>query len=199
MFGPNKNKAWQAFADSMGAEFIDGKAFKSVSKVRLAYKTWEIILDTYTVSTGQSTVTYTRVRAVYVRDAEFDFKIYRTTFFTKVAKALGRSYALTGDDKFDGVFSIRSDYPDIVKKIFAGDRLKQMLHGIKRVYFTIKKAKGKKETRAVDNESELQYYTAGVIKDPEELTLIFGAMINIMDALEASGIAKSETPKISYV
>ena len=198
-FGPNKNEAWQAFAESMGADFIEGKTFKSLSKVRLKYKTWDLVLDTYTVSTGNSTVTYTRVRAVYVRAAEFGFKLFRTTVFTKAARALGRSYALTGDESFDGEFSIRSDYPDVIKKLFANDTIKQTIFGIKRVYFYVKRAKGAKDTKMVDNESELQYYTAGVIKDGEQLTLIFGAIINLLDALEANGIAENEVPKISYV
>ena len=196
--GKKLKEVWREFSESMGAEYIEGSTFKN-PKVSLKYKNWSILLDTYTVSTGNSTVTYTRARAVFVRDAEFDFKIYKTNVFTRMAKALGRTYAYTGDTVFDGVFSIRSPQEALVKKIFEGDRLKRMFYELKSVNFSVKRAKGKKETRYVENESELLYNVAGIIKDTEQLTLIFGIVINLLDAFEANGIAKSETPQISCV
>lgn len=199
IMGPNKKAAWQDFAESMGAEYIDAKAFKNTAKVRLEYKNREIVMDTYTVSTGQSSVTYTRVRAVFVGGAEFELKVFRTSILTKVANFFGKQSAKTGDNAFDETFTIRSQQQDFIDSIFDNDTLKEMLHGLKRVNFLTKKAKGKKDTKYVENERELQYLVTGVIKDADQLTLIFGAMINLLDAFEANEIAKSEKPQISYV
>ena len=198
ILGKTKNEAWGEFAESMGAEFIKASALKN-PKVSLTYRFWEILLDTYTVSTGNGSVTYTRARAVFVRDAEFDFKISKSGVFTRMAKALGRAYAYTGDAEFDGVFAIRSSNEALVQKIFEKGGLKQMLFELKPVGFSVKKAKGRKETKQIENERELLYNVAGVIKDTERLTLIFGIMINLLDAFEENGIAKSEAPRISYV
>jgi len=199
IMGPNKKAAWQDFAESMGAEYIDAKAFKNTAKVRLEYKNREIVMDTYTVSTGQSSVTYTRVRAVFVGCAEFELKVFRTSILTKVANFFGKQSSKTGDNTFDEIFTIRSQQQDFIDSIFANDTLKEMLHGLKHVNLLTKKAKGKKDTKYVENERELQYLVTGVIKDADQLTLIFGAMINLLDAFEANEIAKSEKPQISYV
>ncbi len=198
IFGQNKKEAWQAFAGSMGAEFIDQGGFKGV-KVRLEYKFWEIVMDTYTVSTGKSSTTYTRIRAIYAADNDFDFKLFRRTIFTKLAKALGRSYAETGIVDFDEAVAIRSIDQNTVKEIFKNDRLREMLLSIKRLYFYTKKTRGRKETRDVTGEKEIYYQTVGIIKDSELLTLIFGAVITFLYEFEKLNIAKSEKPKISYI
>ena len=199
ILGVSKKDAWQSFADSMGAEVINDGVFKGGIKVRLAYKTWEIVMDTYTVSTGKSSTTYTRVRAIYVAGSEFDFKVFKTSVFTRMARALGRVYAPTGNAHFDETFSVRSLQTEMVKKVFENTKLKEMFFSLKRVYFMSKKSRGRKDTKNVEDECELHYYTGGVIKDNEQLTLIFGVMIFFLDAFEANGIAKSEKPKISYV
>ena len=198
IFGPNKKEAWGEFAKTMGAKYIDAKAFKNVAQVVLPYKFWEIVLDTYTVSTGKSSTTYTRIRAVYKTGEDFDFKIFKTTVFTRMAKALGRVYAPTGNEEFDNIFSIRSQQEALVEKTFENPKLREMFFALSRVYFQTKKSVGKKEARGVSDEKELYYQTAGIIKDSETLTIIFGIMIFLLDVFEANGIAKSENPKISY-
>jgi hypothetical protein len=199
LLGKSKKEAWSEFAENMGAETVDEGAFKGGLKVRLPYKNWEIVMDNYTVSTGKSSTTYTRVRAIYVADAEFDFKIFKKTAFTKMAKALGRQYAYTGNDAFDEKLAIRSLDESKVKKIFEGQKLKDMLMALKRVYFYTKKTKGRKETKYVEGEKEIYYQTLGIIKDEDILTLIFGIMVNMLDAFLENGIAKDEAPQISYL
>jgi hypothetical protein len=198
LFGSNKKEAWQEFAESMGAEFLDLGGFKGV-KVCLYYKCWEIVMDTYTVSTGKSSTTYTRVRAIYAADIDFDIKFFKRTVFTKMAKAFGRQYAMTGDNAFDEDVAIRSADEKMVNRIFENSRLKEMCLALKRVYYYTKKARGRKETKDVQGEKEIYYQAVGVIKDAEILTLIFGIMITLLDEFEKHAIAKSEKPKISYL
>jgi hypothetical protein len=133
-----------------------------------------------------------------VSDEEFDFKITKRSIFTKIAKAFGKTYALTGDGAFDEKFAIASQNEQLIKKIFAKNELKELFYNEKRINFTVKKAKGKKDTRYVENEKELYYNTGGVIKDNERLMILFGLFIFLLDAFEEYGIAKSERPKISY-
>ncbi len=199
LFGKSKKEAWTEFAESMGAEAIDEGWAKGGIKVRLAYKSWEVVMDTYTVSTGKSSTTYTRVRAVFVLGMEFDFKIFRTSVLTKIANFFGKQSALTGDAAFDEIFTVRSSQENVVQSIFENETLKQMFLALKRVNFFVKKAKGKKETKHVDNEREVHYYMTGVIKDGEILALIFGIIINLLDEFEKHEIAKSDKPQISYL
>ena len=199
ILGPGKKEAWSEFAEKMGAEIVDAGAFKGGLKVRLPYKNWEVVMDTYTVSTGNGTVTYTRVRAVYVRGKEFSFKVFRTSFLTKIVNAFGRQSAKTGNAAFDSQFTIRSHQEGLVQEIFKNEKLKQTLSSLKRVNFFVKKAKGRKETKYIENENEIHYYMTGVIRDIDKLTFIFGIILDLLNEFEAHGIAKSEAPKISYI
>ena len=63
IFGPSKDEIWTQIATDIDGEFIEGGFW---GKDVLIYKhgEWQIILDTYVVSTGQSSHTLTRMRAV---------------------------------------------------------------------------------------------------------------------------------------
>ena len=91
-FGPSKNEIWSQIAGDIGGEFVEGGFW---GKDVLVYKhgEWQILLDTYTVttSTGKTTssTTYTRMRAPYVNKDGLYFKIYREGFFSSVGKFFG--------------------------------------------------------------------------------------------------------------
>jgi len=196
ILGPSKNEVWSAFADEMGAQFIDDGTFKGGPKVMLKYKSWQIFLDTFTVSTGKSSTTFTRIRAVFVEDMPLAFKITKRNIFTRIAMLFGKTYALTGDNDFDNEFAIICDDGQKVKKIFDNKQLKELFYNIRHVFFTIKKAKGKKETKYVTDEKVLYYHVTGVIKDEQRLTKLFGVFIYLLDAFEKQGNAKTDVPQI---
>ncbi len=58
-----RREAFQAAASDLDATFVQGKR-SSGDQVHLEHGPWNVILDTYVVSTGQATITYTRARAV---------------------------------------------------------------------------------------------------------------------------------------
>ena len=74
----------------MGGEMVEGKRASS-DRVLVKHGPWSIWLDTYVVSTGQVTVTLTRVRAYFGGRRELQLKIRRRNFFDWIASALGRS------------------------------------------------------------------------------------------------------------
>jgi hypothetical protein len=61
-FGNCKDEAWRQLSQEIGADFVDGGFWKG-KKVQVHAKPWTITLDTYTESSGESHVTYTRMRA----------------------------------------------------------------------------------------------------------------------------------------
>jgi hypothetical protein len=88
LFGPSKEEVWQQLCNEIGAEYINNEIWKG-DKVVAKVKDWTITLDTYTVSTGKSHVTYTRMRAPYVNADGFRFKIYRKNIFSGIGKYFG--------------------------------------------------------------------------------------------------------------
>ena len=65
IFGPSKAEVWSAVAQQIGARYDADQLFSS-GGVTLKVGDWEIRLDTYTTSSGNSSQTYTRVRAPFV-------------------------------------------------------------------------------------------------------------------------------------
>ena len=88
LLGPCKEEIWSQLSKEIGADYQQGSLFKA-GKVILSHRQWEIILDTYTVSTGNSATTYTRMRVPYVNKDGFRFRIYRKNIFSGLGKLLG--------------------------------------------------------------------------------------------------------------
>ena len=61
-FGPSKDEVWRQLCQEIGAKFVEGGAWKG-NKVQAIVGPWTVTLDTYTVSSQNSHVTYTRMRA----------------------------------------------------------------------------------------------------------------------------------------
>ncbi len=76
-FGPSKDGLRKQLFPEIGADFVAGQLWKG-SKVQAHVRLWMITLDTHTVPSGESQVTYTRIRAPYVGGAGFRFTLYET-------------------------------------------------------------------------------------------------------------------------
>ena len=62
LFGKSRKEVWKQLSEEINANYIEGGLFQS-PRVEYKYRNWIIYLDTYTVSTGKSSITYTRMRA----------------------------------------------------------------------------------------------------------------------------------------
>jgi hypothetical protein len=60
LFGPSRQEIWQQFAAAVGGNVSAGGFWSGSEKVDAAHGQWIVTLDTHTVSTGKSSITYTR-------------------------------------------------------------------------------------------------------------------------------------------
>ena len=88
IFGPSKEEIWTRVSNEIEADFVDG-GFSRGDKIIAKVKEWAITLDTYTVSEGKTSTTFTRMRAPYVNKDGFTFKIYRKGLFRNLGKLFG--------------------------------------------------------------------------------------------------------------
>ena len=126
IFGPSKDEVWRQLCDEIGGEYIGGGLFGD-SKVRVQVKEWVITLDTYTVSTGESHSTYTRMRAPYVNKDGFRFAIYRKGLFSELGKFFGTQDIEVGYAEFDRDFIIKGNDESKVRALFANARIRQLI------------------------------------------------------------------------
>src|SRR5688500_11797581 len=98
--GPSREEIWRQLSTEIGGRYVDG-GFCQGDKVHAAHAEWTVTLDTYTVSTGKTTIVYTRMRAPYVNPNSFRFTIYRKGFFSGIGKFFGMQDIEIGDQQFD--------------------------------------------------------------------------------------------------
>jgi hypothetical protein len=137
LFGPSRDEIWQQFATNLGGNFTKG-GFWNGSKVEAAHGQWIVTLDTYTVSTGKSSITYTRMRAPYVNPDGFHFTIYRRGIFSNLGKRLGMQDVNVGFPKFDDDFVIQGHDEAKLCRLFADARLRDLISAQPDIHFCVK-------------------------------------------------------------
>lgn len=193
--GFKTKEAWSNFANQYGADFIDGGFFKGI-RVEYTYKHWPFYLDTFTVSTGKSSSTYTQVRAPFVGTSDFFFKLNRKSVFSKLAKKLGKEYVTTGDGAFDEMFVIKSNDIEIAKILFSSEELRDQIISIKKVRLSIKNNEGKFGHNYQNMGKELYFYADGIVKNTELLTKWFDMFKTTLDKMESIDLAESQRSKV---
>jgi hypothetical protein len=89
LFGPSKEEIWRQLSAETGAHYVEGGVWKG-SKVVARHGQWTITLDTITESSGDTSSTYTRMRAPYVNKDGFRFTICRKGFFSDLSSGVHR-------------------------------------------------------------------------------------------------------------
>jgi hypothetical protein len=197
LFGPSRDEIWRQFATAVGGNMTEG-GFWSGGKVEATHGQWIITLDTHTVSTGKSCVTYTRMRAPYVNPDGFQFTIYRRGLFSDIGKWLGMQDVVVGEAQFDEDFIIKGNDEGRLRRLFADAKLRELISAQPTIHFCVKDDEnrfwgGRNFPPDVD---ELYFQVAGVIKDVARLKLLYGLFFETLDELCRMGAAYEKNPGV---
>lgn len=195
MFGPSKNEIWQALSEEIRGTYEDGGFWKG-SRVEGRHGSWLITLDTYTQNAGQTSITYTRMRAPFVNPSGFRFKIYKQGFFAELGKAFGGQDIEVGDSEFDGAYVIKGNDEDRVRQLFMNERIRYLIAAQPRVSMEIRADEGMLGPKFQEDENELYFLVPDVIKDIQRLKLLFDLFGEVLDTLVKTGIASDTAPSV---
>jgi len=197
LFGPPKSEIWSEFAEAIGGEFLEGGFWKAD---RLFYRhgVWDILLDTYTVSTGQHSITYTRIRAPFQSLDNMRFKLYHQGFFSEIAKKFGVQDIEIEDQDFDDAYMIKGNQPHKIRKFLSEPRLKDLIQKQPKVFLAVKKPQGTRKNRPPEDVNQLFYQCTGVLKDKARLESLFELFSLALVHLVKIGSASDRTPNYSY-
>jgi hypothetical protein len=168
IFGPSKEEVWRQLSKEIGAEYIDRGVWKG-NKVVAKTKEWTITLDTYTVSTGKSHVTFTRIRAPYVNADGFRFKIYRKGIFSAIGKYFGMQDIEVGYPDFDRDFIIKGTDESKLRSLFNNATIRQLIQRQPDISFEVKDDEGWFAEKFPEGVDELYFQVVGIIKDIDRL------------------------------
>ncbi len=194
-FGPSKDEVWRQLSQEIGAEFVEGGCWKG-TKVLAHVGPWTVTLDTYTESTGESSVIYTRMRAPYVNPEGFRFTIYRKNFFSDLGKLLGMQDIEVGEPEFDEAFIIKGNDESRVVSLFSDSKIRQMIQAQPKIRLEVKDSEGWFGPKFPDDVDELQFRLIGVIKDLERLKSLFDLFAAVLDQLCRIGSAYKQEPGV---
>jgi hypothetical protein len=194
-FGPSRKEIWQQFCAQTGSNFVEGGFWKS-DKVEAAHNQWTVTLDLYVVSTGKSSVTYTRMRAPYVNPDSFRFTIYRKGIFTEIGKWFGMQDVTVGYEDFDRDFVIQGNDEQKLLKLFSSQKIRDLIAVQPDISFSVKDDEGFWSKNFPEEVDELYFQVVGVIKDVERLKLLYDLFAETLDELCRMGSAYEQAPPV---
>ena len=195
IFGPSRKEVWKQLSEEINANYIEGSFFKG-PRIEYKHNNWTIYLDTYTVSTGKSSITYTRMRVPFVNQKKFLFKIYRKGIFSNIGKTFGMQDIEIGYDYFDNDYIIKGNDEISLRRLFQNHNIRNLIEKQSRIVLEIKDNEGRFGPKFNENESELYFVVIGVIKDKERLKDLFELFVKIFDELDSMGITVNQSPEV---
>lgn len=196
VFGPSREEVWKQLCGEIGADFVEGGFWKG-DKVQAHVKGWTITLDVYTVSSGHSHVTYTRMRAPFVNQDKLRFRIYRKSFFSGLGKALGMQDIETGlSSQFDDDFIVQSNDEIKVKALLANAEIRRLIEEQPQIRLELKDDEGFFRARFPEGVDELHFQVVGVIRDVERLKKLFDLFAEVLEEMHRLGFASDEDPGV---
>lgn len=195
LFGPSKKEIWKSLCEQMGYNYVEGSFFKT-DKVVAQHKDWIITLDTYTVSTGKSSTTYTRMRVPYVNVDGFRFSISKSGVFSEIGEFLGFHDIEVGDESFDESFVVKASDEIKVKELFAEPHIRELISQQPRFRLEVKDDEGWFGANFPDGVDELYFCVPGIIKNPEQLKGLFDIFSEVLNRLCIMGSAYQSDPGV---
>jgi hypothetical protein len=196
VFGPSRKEIWRQLSSEIDARYVEGGFWKG-DKVQATHDEWTVTLDTYVVSTGKTTIVYTRMRAPYVNPGGFRFTVYRKGVFSGIAKKLGMQDIEIGDQSFDQDFIVKGNDETRVRELFSNQKIRELIVRQPEIHFTVKDDEGWFGASFPEGVDELYFVRVGVIKDVERLKLLYELFAETLDQLCRMGAAYRQSPDVT--
>jgi hypothetical protein len=182
LFGPSKAEVWRKLSAEIGANFVSGGFWKG-DKVLATHGEWTVTLDTFAVSTGKSTTTYTRMRAPFVNPGGFRFSITSRNLFHDLGKLFGMQDVEVGHAAFDRDFIIQGTSDAKLRAFFDNPRVRELIAGQPYMALRVKDDEGWFGAQFPQGVDELHFVVGGVVKDAERLKRLFELFAESLDQL----------------
>lgn len=193
-FGPSKKEVWQQLCNEIGAEFVTKRWAEP--RVELPVGPWILTLDTYTVSTGQGSVVFTRMRAPFVNPDAFRFTIYRKGLFTELGKLFGMQDIEIGVPDFDEAFVIKATDEDRIRSLLDDIQIRRLLQQQPRLRLEVRDRDGAFGPKFPELTDELLFQVMGLMKDKELLKGLFDLFATVLERLVTLGSATKDDPNV---
>jgi len=154
-----------------------------------------VTMDTYVVSTGSSSVTYSRARLALVVMDGFRFKAFKANTFTSLAVRFGMQDVKIGFGVLDKGFVFQGSSESAVRSLVLGTQVGQLLTGKPTLRLEVKPLDRKLRKLHGDDARQVVVQTTGALKDAAKLQRLAGLCTATGDQIVRLGLA-AERPII---
>lgn len=188
LFGPSRDEVWRLVASQMNGRIVGGDWWGSQA-LQVDYEQWTITLDIYTLSTGNSSTTYTRIRAPFHNPEKFRLTLFRQGLFHELLSVFGLQDIQVDFPIFDHNFVIQSNQPAQAQMFFSNVRLRELLLLQPDVHFEIRDDEGLFGPRFGADVDELSFHAGDEIRDPALLRGLFELFAEALHTLQHISVA----------
>jgi hypothetical protein len=172
---------WRRVAGELGGEVTLDKRGKA-GRLLVPHGDWLVVTDIHTQSNGESSTTYTRVRALFHREVPFTLKAGKRNPLHRLGALFGYRSVPMNYSKLDQAFFVRSDRADLARGMLRGTALGQaMMRDPVRLLVA---APGRRTRKiAGDTVGEVQLLKTGKIRDVAQLRAMVQICMETLDQL----------------
>lgn len=185
-----RREAWQEVARRVGGTFVQGRR-KGHDQVILEHGPWTIRLDTYTVHTGQVSITFTRARAFFLAGAELTLMVRKRGFLDTMLDNLGFGGFAPADRELARRFVVKGK-PESRLRGLLTPGLAAAILAHRSLKLEVKKASRRRRKTMGPHACTAAVYATGVTCDPAQLEGMFTVVRETLEALERTGVACRE-------
>ncbi len=194
---PGKAEAWESFAASREGRVVRNKRDKP-ARIDLPHEEWTLSLDTYVVSTGNSSQTFTRVRCPYAAASDFRCKVRKSHPFAFIGRLFGLRDLSMGRGEFDRRFLVYSDSEGQARSFLLGTRVEQLLLMEPKIRLDVKPLERKHRKRVGDGIRQVVVWTGGDVREGEKLAHMVDLCAAVVDQLARLGVAAEEPVELEW-
>jgi hypothetical protein len=162
--------AWQKFAADIGGDYMQGGLFRAAS-IRVSAGQTMVTIDTHTVSSGESSTTYTRLRTPFESQDGLQFTIQRQGVIGRLGKSLGLKHLDVGDPDFDRDFLVQGNNEYRIQSLLLDQALRGELQQQKSLDMNARN-------------HELRLEVRGLITDIDQLKALYKLFQDVLDRLQ---------------
>jgi hypothetical protein len=182
-----RREGWQEVARAVGAELEHGKR-ASADTVSVDHDPWTIVLETYTVHTGESAVTYTRAKALFVGQGDPRLRIRKRNLFDGLLERVGLGGASPDRGALAGRYVVKGR-PEHRLRSLLTPGLAAALLAESSVGVRVGKAPRKDRKAHGPQVCQAEVFARGVVTEPNRLVGLITIARETLTALAAVGMA----------
>jgi hypothetical protein len=182
-----KPQAWATLAAAHDGAVELGR-WGRIKTVRVPHGDWAITLDSYVVSTGKTTSTFTRLRVPIRTRTDFRMRIFRENVFARMAKWFGMSDVSVPDPEIDRKFIVQTSVASFVNTLVLDRKFASALLALPSGRLEV--APVRRRGRRVPETVELRWITGGLLNDTDKLENALKLVRATLDGLVRAGVAR---------